>query len=674
VDSRAEKARKRAHAYFAAADPASEQAEFKFEPLYREREVRQALTQVFSNKCAFCESLVGASAAPITHHFRPKQDAVGLDGSVSRRHYWWLAYEWENLYLSCQRCATGAGARFPVRGTRAPSGVEGPRIDKEERRLIVDPCRDEPSDHLLFDDQGVVAALGELGERTIDTYKLNRSDLVEARRLAVGDALTTARARIHAGEPDVASLLEASRPYAAAVRQAVGRLFESEGIPLNIPEFVTEAETVRAVARERARKVEPLSIERIEIRDFRAIEHLALQLAAPDTAEAAWTMLLGENGYGKSSVLQAIALNLMGEKARDRLPLRADSLIRHEAERAEVAVWIRGAIEPRRLVIERRSGRFEVHGNDPATALAAYGAGRIPAVRERRKLPTARASRPRVESLFDPTAVLVPATRWLLSLDDEQTFNYAARALRALTLEPETTVFERHNNAVSLVRPDGPPISLDELSDGYRAMIAVAADLMSFFVTRYGSMSAAEGVVLIDELGAHLHPTWQMRIVRAFQEAFPRLQFVATTHDPLCLRGMERGIVVVLRRTSQGKIFSLPQDEVPSVRGLQVDELLTSEAFGLNSTVDPALDKTFDRYYALLASDDRDEQEVRRLKAELDRHRQLGATLRERMALEAADEYLARERDVTDPDKRREFRAATKAKLREIWAGELPEQ
>lgn len=573
VGPRADEARKLAAEHFDAEDAASAQAAFKFAPLYRDPDVRRALTQVFANKCAFCESPVGASAAPIAHHFRPKQDAVGLDGSVSRTHYWWLAYDWENLYLSCQRCATAAGARFPVKSTRAPTGAVEPQLEAEGR-LLIDPCRDEPSEHLLFDDQGVAAARGERGEPTIDTYKLNRADLVEARRLAVADALRTARARIHAGEPDVESLLEARRPYAAAVRQAVGRLFEAEGIPLHIPEFVTTAETVEAVKRERARRVEALSIERIEIRDFRAIEHLELELAAPGTAETPWTMLLGENGYGKSSVLQAIALTLMGEKARDRLAVRPDSLIRHEAELAEITIQIRGAIEPRRLLIDRRSGRFEVRGDDPPTALAAYGAGRIPAVRERRKLPTAKASRPRVESLFDPSAVLVPATRWLLSLDDEHTFNYAARALRALTLEPETTVFEPRNDTVDLLRPGAPPISLDELSDGYRAMIALAADLMSFFVTRYGSMEAAEGIVLVDELGAHLHPTWQMRIVRAFQEAFPRLQFVATTHDPLCLRGMERGIVVVLRRTDQERIYSLPQDEVPSVRGLQVDELL----------------------------------------------------------------------------------------------------
>lgn len=74
-------------------------------------------------------------------------------------------------------------------------------------------------------------------------------------------------------------------------------------------------------------------------------------------------------------------------------------------------------------------------------------------------------------------------------------------------------------------------MSLEQLSDGYRSIITLAADLTHYFMSRYGSMTAAEGLVLVDELGAHLHPQWQMRVVSAFRNAFPRLQFIATTHD-----------------------------------------------------------------------------------------------------------------------------------------------
>ena len=70
-------------------------------------------------------------------------------------------------------------------------------------------------------------------------------------------------------------------------------------------------------------------------------------------------------------------------------------------------------------------------------------------------------------------------------------------------------------------------MSLSQLSQGYRSMIALAVDLMSYVLTHWESLEAAEGVVLIDEIGPHLHPRWQMRVVSAFREAFPRLQFIA---------------------------------------------------------------------------------------------------------------------------------------------------
>jgi hypothetical protein len=204
-------------------------------------------------------------------------------------------------------------------------------------------------------------------------------------------------------------------------------------------------------------------------------------------------------------------------------------------------------------------------------------------------------------------------------------------------------------------------------------MMALAADLMSFFIGRYGSMDAAEGIVLVDELGAHLHPRWQMRVVQAFRDAFPRLQFIATTHDPLCLRGLDDHEVVVLRRTESGEVYALPRDEVPSVRGLRVDELLTSEVFGLSSTVDPELDAKFDEYYALLASPRREAESERRiavLRDELAAFRQLGSTRRERLALEAADEYLAKEREVSERGARVELSREVKEQLRAIWSGD----
>jgi uncharacterized protein (TIGR02646 family) len=653
--------------YFEADVAATRQQLFKFVPLYRDEEAKSALRRLFSGKCAFCESLVDTSASPIAHHFRPKQEAVDADGGVSRPHYWWLAYDWENLYLSCQRCATAAGAQFPVEGKRASVGSRGSKLC-DETALLLDPCRDNPDEHLAFQDDGSVAGLTSQGRHTIAVYALNRMPLVEARKQAILAGRDTAWEQ----------LSDRGVPYVGALRQIYGKtrsaayvsgsLFLRHWVVSLLRKALVLLPSLIKEATAGAPPVQPVIVERLELRDFRGIEWLELDLAAPDD-EAPWTMLLGENGYGKTSVLQALALLMMGRDSRERLDLDYDALIRQGADTALVAAYLRGVIEPRTLRIER-GGKVEASGDEGPCALAAYGAARIPSTRHRRAS-RRHLGQPRMENLFDAATPLIAADPWLAELD-ETSFDFAARALRRLLLEPEDTVVERRAGGVMLRTTDGLK-DLRQLSDGYRSMIALAADVMSFFMTRYGSMDAAEGVVLVDELGAHLHPRWQMRIVEAFREAFPRLQFVVTTHDPLCLRGLHRKReVVVLRRTTTGQVYALPPTEVPSVRGLRVDELLTSEVFGLNSTIDPELERDFDRYYALLASGESKlaHQEIATLRERLDAHRQFGVTRRERLALEAADEYLAEEREVFNPGMREELLKKTKDRLRAIWAGE----
>jgi hypothetical protein len=132
----------KARQHFATDTPDLRQKLFTFEPLYGSDMVRSALFRLFSDKCAFCESPLGESAdSAVVHHFRPLQEAVDADGQVSRPHYWWLAYKWENLYLACQACATAAGAQFPVadEGLRARIGAEGEELEREGR-LLLDPC------------------------------------------------------------------------------------------------------------------------------------------------------------------------------------------------------------------------------------------------------------------------------------------------------------------------------------------------------------------------------------------------------------------------------------------------------------------------------------------------------------------------------------------------------
>lgn len=102
---------------------------------------------------------------------------------------------------------------------------------------------------------------------------------------------------------------------------------------------------------------------------------------------------------------------------------------------------------------------------------------------------------------------------------------------------------------------NGRNISVTQLSDGYRSVLSMTFELIRQLIRVYGVSSVfpsdkdsstgfdLAGVVLIDEIDAHLHPTWQTRIGQWFTKHFPKLQFIVTTHSPLVCRACENGSI-----------------------------------------------------------------------------------------------------------------------------------
>lgn len=710
-DKRATEAREQAVAFFGQPSKQRRQLTFNFDPsVYAGDDVRAALHRLFEAKCAFCESPLPTVSAAEVVQLRPAQGALDLDGAFAPDHYYWLAYEWENLYASCAACAQLRGSRFPVGEPRVSAETRGPELDRE-RPLLLDPCRDAPEEHLLYVDDGTVVSDTERGRVTCDVLGLNREALVSARR----DALTSVQAELDelAGRQEgarvpadaLAPLQDSARAFAGLRRQRVAELmrsrkWEPEGEALNVRaespsvKRSVHAEFGRIQAEQENYTLEDPSaqkgyfsharqIERVEIRNLRVIEQLDLvldldaiasaepRLGAERERRAPWLMLLGENGLGKSTVLQAVCLALLDERTREGLGLNAADFVRNGTRRASVKVHLTGTTEPIELVARAGSRHFDGGGSLKALLLG-YGATRLlptpghPASES----PTGAQELARAENLFDPFAPIGDATSWLLSLEDGR-FEDVARGLRQLLMleEHERLVRDRRRARVQ-AEGGGTRVPLEALSAGYQSVIALTTDVMKVMLRLWDTAAMAEGVVVVDELGAHLHPRWRMRIVEALRGVFPRVQFLASTHDPLCLRGLADGEVVVLRRDSEGRIVAL--DDLPPPSSMRVDQLLSSEHFGLGSTVDPELEGLFAEYYLLKAKrrrSAREESRLQALHAELDGRQVLGTTRRERLIYEATDEYLAREVDETDHERRRQLKEETKERIRAAWSG-----
>ena len=153
--------------------------------IYGHPSVRSTLFQAQHNKCCYCESKFGATSYGAVEHFRPKGSVQQGQGQ-NREYpgYYWLAYSWSNLLVSCERCnSSHKRSLFPLANPRLRARCHHDDVDTEEP-LFVDPAQEDPRRHIRFRGPAV-EPLTERERETIQGLGLRRSGLEEARRKRV---------------------------------------------------------------------------------------------------------------------------------------------------------------------------------------------------------------------------------------------------------------------------------------------------------------------------------------------------------------------------------------------------------------------------------------------------------------------------------------------------------
>jgi uncharacterized protein (TIGR02646 family) len=165
-------------------DYASGDARFEVDSeIYAAAEVKAALRQAQHDKCCFCESKVTHISYGDIEHFRPKAAfRQHAGGRLQRPGYYWLAYEWTNLFFCCQLCnQRHKQILFPLRrATRRARSHRG-NVAAEEP-LFLNP-EEDPMPHLGFRQEYLYPVRrSRRGRTTIEALSLNRDELVERRR------------------------------------------------------------------------------------------------------------------------------------------------------------------------------------------------------------------------------------------------------------------------------------------------------------------------------------------------------------------------------------------------------------------------------------------------------------------------------------------------------------
>jgi hypothetical protein len=170
-----------------------------------------------------------------------------------------------------------------------------------------------------------------------------------------------------------------------------------------------------------------------------------------------------------------------------------------------------------------------------------------------------------------------------------------------------------------------------------------------------------------------LHPRWKVQVMSRLRAALPNITFIVTTHDPLCLRGMEDGEVAVLQRiaTSESQVESqLPiiiesMEGLPSVANLRLEQLLTSDFFQMLSTDDANTDRRLAMIADLAGARARgelltteDERVLNSFRNDIANALPIGSSEVHQIIQEAVAEYLAKRRIASSQTLRRLRREA----------------
>jgi uncharacterized protein (TIGR02646 family) len=208
--------------------------------IYGSRSVKRALIKAQHGKCAFCESKITHIAYGDVEHFRPKAGVrQKASDKLQRPGYYWLAYEWRNLLLSCQLCNQRYKENlFPLEDPIQRARSHTDKVSKE-RPLFIDPSREtDPEALISFHDEVPCAVDGNLrARRTIESLALDRDELNEMRLQwlsplrVLRDIITLAASRPHDGElkahaAEARAILRGARrdeaQYAGMVRAVFG--------------------------------------------------------------------------------------------------------------------------------------------------------------------------------------------------------------------------------------------------------------------------------------------------------------------------------------------------------------------------------------------------------------------------------------------------------------------
>ena len=374
-------------------------------------------------------------------------------------------------------------------------------------------------------------------------------------------------------------------------------------------------------------------IDSIKLTNFRTFRESEISFIHPDVRFSKGdipkpllpnvNLLLGNNGFGKTTLLKAIALAALGPAVGDSgiFPYR---LIRREPITNRLAQPSEAIIEANftpaeqddtnidrvesRITVTRRGDLESMRWTHPddkpwhpifssssdAFFFVGYGATRRVEKADRVDVGSRKYSAfvraQRIQSLFEESYSLIPLNSWLPDLrqGNPGRFKQVANLINKLVGHGHYTFTGEMEDREYIFDRNGLKVPFPALSDGYRAFLGWVGDLLYHICETCPSgkkLVENKGIVIVDEIDLHLHPQWQLTVLNTLSTVLPNIQFIVTSHSPLIVGSLEWMNIIAMM---PGENESSKAERIKwAVHGLDADQVLLTDFFGLDSTRAP---------------------------------------------------------------------------------------
>lgn len=384
-------------------------------------------------------------------------------------------------------------------------------------------------------------------------------------------------------------------------------------------------------------------LKRLKLENFKCLSKVEMSFATKQSSNRKWTLILGENGTGKSNILKSIALVTSGSNALGELIGNADNWIKYNEKSCTIEAELETKRGEKRIVslqLNKGDNLSKIISNNKESLrlidsaienadrnyfVVAYGASRRLSNEIFSNFEKSRNGRSiNVRNLFDNSSTLNPLNAWIIELDyrsGNEGIDLVKEALKDFLPGISFHSIDKDKKQVMFETVDG-IIPLDQLSDGYQNMAAWIGDLL-FRITEtfkdYKKPLEARGLLLIDEIDLHLHPKWQRRLLDFVGHKLPNFQVVATTHSPLTAQQADTDELYALKRNANNLVEIIPF--IGSPKTLLVNQLLMTPVFGLETDESYEIQQTKEEYEFLKSKGDslnnNDEAKMKAVKQKL---------------------------------------------------------